>query len=412
MKTIGSRPYVDFLRRHPALARFWAGSVLSALGDTLSWTTLIWYVVERFGGGAAVGVLLLSQAIPGMVSAPLFGRWLDDGPLRSILIGDNGARAIIAAAIPVLDMTVGLPLPLLFALVALLGVLSPATRVGTGVVVPRMCAPDDRPVANALFAAADPIATVVGPALAGLLIARFGVAAALWCDSATFVAMIWSVSALPARLPRPRDIHLDLARDRSAGRWLAQPLPMVATALSALFFFTYGPTETALPVFIKHDLAAGASTFGGAWSAVGVGAGVGGLAAVPLARLRRSGRLLALGMFAWGLVSVAVSRATHSWQLIALYFVGGLVWGPYLPLRATLMQRCVPESKLGSVLGLQSGLLAPTMPLGAALGGWLQVRMPASSILFSVGCACVVGAMIAACVPALHQPDPKHGEGV
>ena len=98
--TIDRHPYVSFLRAHPVLARFWAGSLLSALGDTLAWTTLIWYVVDRAGGGPAVAVLLLAQAIPGMLSAPLFGRWLDHGPLRSILMFDNAARAAVTAALP------------------------------------------------------------------------------------------------------------------------------------------------------------------------------------------------------------------------------------------------------------------------------------------------------------------------
>ncbi|MFM7321520.1 MAG: MFS transporter [Armatimonadota bacterium] len=404
---IRRHPYVAFLSTHPALARFWAGSLLSALGDTLAWTTLIWYVVDRAGGGPAVAVLLLVQAIPGMLSAPLFGRWLDHGPLRSILYIDNAARAVVTAALPIMDQTVGLPLPVLFVAVGILGTLSPATRVGTGVAVPRLCRPEDRTTANALFAAADPVATVAGPALSGLLISRFGVGAALWCDAATFVAMLWAVAALPGKLPAPRSVATESDVRFGAGKWLLQPLPLVATGLSALFFFTYGPTETALPIFIKQTLHSGAATFGAAWSAVGVGAAFGGMAAVPLARIRRSGRLLAAGMVAWGLISVGVSRASTPNELILLYFAGGVVWGPYLPLRATLMQRCVPEDRLGSVLGIQSAVLAPTMPLGAALGGALLTRYDAGSILLGVGISCLIGAAAAACVPALHRPDPE-----
>jgi len=405
--SVGRHPYVRLLGSHPVLARFWAGSVLSAVGDSLSWTTLVWYAVERGGNGAAVAILLLAQAVPGMISAPWFGRWLDRGSLRGILLLDNGARATLTALLPLLDALVGLPLWGLFTIVAVLGVLSPATRVGTGIATTRLVRGEDRPAANAIFAAADPIAIVVGPALGGLLVARFGFGIALWVDAATFLAMAWAAASLPGRpAPAIRNEPVE-ARSAGAARWLFQPLPFIATALSGLFFFAYGPSEAALPFFIKDQLRAGPETFGFAWSALGVGAILGGMAAVPLARVRRTGRLLAAGMFAWGILSIGVGHASSGTALMALYFLGGVVWGPYLPLRATLMQRCVPESRLGSVLGIQSAVLAPALPLGAALGGWLLQRTQPSNILSGVGWACLVGASIAFCVPALHHPDPS-----
>ena len=402
--------YFEFLRRHPILARLWWGALVSTVGDMLSWTTLTWVVVERTGSGSAVAILLLAHAVPSALTGPLIGRWLDKGGVRGIVIVDNVLRAVLVAAIPVVDHFGQLSLPFLWGVTALLGALSPATRVGMGVAIPRMTQPRERVTANTAFASAEPIASVAGPALAGILLARFGLAAAMWIDALTFVAMALAAYGLPSRLTG--NVETDGEPEHGApvqspARWLVQPLPLAATLLSGLFFFSYGPTEAALPLLIRKELDAGAGVFGGAWSMVGIGTVIGGLFTPTLDRLRRTGLLLGGIMACWGGVTLGMARAASPWELLVLFFVGGIFWGPYLPLKTTLMQRCIPGNQLGAVLGLQSSFLAPTMPLGAALGGWMLTRWEPRTIISSVGWACLGGAALAILVPALRKRDPE-----
>lgn len=403
-------PYASFLRSNPIMARLWWGSLVSSIGDILSWTTLTWVVVDRSGSGSAVAILLLANAIPSAITGPLIGRWLDKGQVRTIVLADNFLRAAVVAAVPILDWAGILTLPAMWIVTGILGALSPATRVGLGVAVPRLTNVADRTVANTAFAAPEPIATVAGPALAGILLAKFGLGVAMWLDALSFVAMAWAAVFLPRLLKGNHGNPDNEECTRSANRpsrYLLQPLALAATLLSALFFFSYGPTEAALPLMIKNDLKAGAGTFGGAWSVLGVGTLVGGLIAIRLDRFRRTGLVLGMIMAIWGVITLGTAMVDRPWQLLALYFLGGVVWGPYLPLKTTLMQRLVPESQLGAVLGLQGSLLAPTMPLGAALGGWMLVHWAPRSILMLVGWACIAGAALALIVPALHHRDPE-----
>jgi MFS family permease len=403
-------PYAGFLRSNRVMARLWWGSLVSTIGDILSWTTLTWVVVERSGSGSAVAIMLLAHAIPSAITGPLIGRWLDKGPVRALVLADNILRASVVALVPILDHFGLLTLPAIWMINAVLGALSPATRVGLGVAVPRLTVPGDRTTANTAFAAPEPIATIAGPALAGFLLAKFGLAAAMCMDALSFIAMAWAAFFLPNVLAgQSTDPHevTNPGRAQPPLRHLLQPLAMAATLLSALFFFSYGPSEAALPLMIQKDLQSGAGTFGGAWSALGMGAVLGGMAAVPLDRLRRTGLILGASMASWGVITLGIATVVQPWQLLALYFVGGLVWGPYLPLKATLMQRLVPASQLGAVLGLQGSLLAPTMPLGAAVGGWMLVHWSPRIILASVGWACVGGALAALAIPALHHRDPE-----
>jgi len=101
-----------------------------------------------------------------------------------------------------------------------------------------------------------------------------------------------------------------------------------------------------------------------------------------------------------------IAVVDRPWQLLAIYFICGIVWGPYLPLKTTLMQRLVPESQLGAVLGLQGSVLAPTMPLGAALGGWMLVHWEPRTVFVIVGWACIAGAFGALAFPATRHRDP------
>jgi hypothetical protein len=85
------------------------------------------------------------------------------------------------------------------------------------------------------------------------------------------------------------------------------------------------------------------------------------------------------------------------------FFAGGVAWGPYVPLKTTLTQRLIPPESLGAVLGVQAALLAPTAPLGTALGGVLLGILSPAAVIALSGLACVVGGAVALSFPALRR---------
>lgn len=388
------------LRTRPLFRRLWLGAMVSGLGDTLSWLALTWYVLERTGGGTAVGGLLLCFALPAVVTAPLWGRAMDRFQPRPLMLADNVARAALIALIPLLDALGGLELWLVFLVAALMGALAPATQIGVRLYVPALLPDPELEGGNAAYGLTTQLPTVFGPALAGLLVGAWGAPRALGLDALTFLAMAWALFALP-RLPR-RERAAGEERAPTGGRW--PPAVLAVLGLTTLFYFGYGPLEAALPVFARETLGTGAQGYGVLWSALGVGTLGGTLLVGVLARSLPT-RLVLVGIMAlWGLCVAALPLVPGFGAALGVMFVGGVLWGPYTALETTLLHRSVPAERQGRLFGLRTMLLGPAAPLGTALGGLLLLGVNAGGVIALSGVACLLGAFVA--LPWLRRGTP------
>ncbi len=383
------------LRASPAFARLLLGTAVSGLGDVLTWVALSWLVLER-AGGAAVGAVLLAFALPSALTASLWGRLLDRVQPRHLMLVDNLARAVIIAAIPLLDAWQRLDLWVVYVLAALAGALAPLTGVGVRVVVPQLVPPERLETSNAALAGAAQAAVIAGPLLAGLLVAALGAANVLWLDALSFLGMAWALAALPLLTRAPgargggRVALAALARD---------PVLLTLTALSLAFYFAYGPMEVALPVQTRDVLRRGADGYGLLISLVGVGMLLSNVAAPWLAR-RTNLALLGWIAAAWGAAQALLGLSASFGLSAALIVCGGVAWGPYTALETSAIQRRVPPERLGAVFGARTALLAPASPLGTALGGALLSGFSSPLVLLTSGLCCaavgVAGALVLA----------------
>ncbi|WP_216319214.1 MFS transporter [Deinococcus aestuarii] len=382
---------LSVLRTRPTFARLWLGALVSGLGDTLSWLALTWFVLERTGGGAAVGALLLCFALPAVVTGPLWGRSLDRSQPAPLMRLDNLARAGLIVLIPLLDALGTLELWTVFVISALMGALAPATQVGARLFVPALLPDEELEQGNAAYSLTTQVPTVLGPALAGLLVAAWGAPRALLVDALSFLFMAWALGSLP-RLPRGgRAVgRTETARGR---RWT--PAVLATLGLTTLFYFVYGPLEAALPVFARESLGTGAQGYGALWSALGVGSLFGTLLVGPLSRAFPVSLTLAAIMALWGVAVTGLAFAPGVGPALAVMFAGGLIWGPYTALETTLLQRRVPSGEHGRLFGVRAMLLGPAAPLGTALGGVLLIGLRAEWVIALSGLGCVLGALAA-----------------
>jgi predicted MFS family arabinose efflux permease len=115
------------------------------------------------------------------------------------------------------------------------------------------------------------------------------------------------------------------------------------------------------------------------------------------------GIVLAIIPVLWGLCLLPLG--VNPPLLIALlYFaLGGLVWGPYTILETSLIQRTVPANLHGRTFGARSALLAPSVSLGAVLGGLLLEATSSSTVIVISGLACVFAGLLGFALPALRK---------
>jgi sugar phosphate permease len=254
---------------------------------------------------------------------------------------------------------------------------------------------DGRLAANSLASAQVWLATIVGPAVAGLLLARSAPAWLLGFDAATFAflgAQAWRTHTDTPTTERPVD-----ARAAESGfRLLRRNDLLGLIVLTWLFFFLYGPVEDALPVYVAQDLHADAGLLGAYWTSFGVGALVSTLLAGTL-RSRATRRRTLLIVAGWGACLVPFAFVPAAATLVC-FAVGGLVYGPFTALTYTLFQSITTTANLPSVLAARSAALIVAAPLGMAIGGPIVVSLGARWTLTASGAATVLLAAVATAV--------------
>jgi predicted MFS family arabinose efflux permease len=152
-----------------------------------------------------------------------------------------------------------------------------------------------------------------------------------------------------------------------------------------VFFFLYGPVEVALPVHVAVDLEAPPGLLGAYWTTFGVGALAANLV-IGTIRGRNTRRITLLIVAGWGACLVPFAFAPIPVTLVA-FAVGGLIYGPYIPLTYALFQSSTSAANLPSVLAARGAVVMVSTPLGTAIGGPLVGSLGASETLAVSGLA-------------------------
>ncbi len=374
--------------RRSAFGRLWAAGLVSEVGDVMAWVALPWFVLQVSGSASAAAGVLLALELPAVATGAFLGSLADRLQPRLVMTADNVLRAVVFVAFPTLYAWEALPLWLIIGLAAAAGALEPATRVGGRVMLPELVGDEELDTANTLVSLAASLAVVVGPALAGALIAVVGGPVVLLVDAASFVLMA-AVSASLPRLPRSAMPPSSSLAERFGWRQLwSSRIVRATTLLSLVFFFSYGPLEAAMPAYSARVLEAGPQGFGLLWTALGVGMLVGTSLSRFLSRRVPVGRALPAIAALWGVSLLPLVGIRQIGWAAAFLALGGLVWGPYTPLETTLLQRRVPRGQLGRVFGARSTLLISGAPLGIALGGAMLTFLPSTALIAMSGLAC------------------------
>jgi MFS family permease len=320
----------------------------------------------------------------------VIGSLIDRFQPRAIITIDNGLRTLIIGLIPILYWFGLLELWLLFLLTFLAGMLAPATEVGLRSILPDLVEDKDLDAANMLWSFSPNLSLVIGPAVAGILVATFGGPSVLLIDAGTFAVMALVASTLPILKRSESPAQGPLSERLGLHQLWKMKVVRLTTLLSLVFFFSYGPLEAALPLYSKVILQTDARGYGLLWSALAVGALIGTLSSTTLSRRLRLGVALPLIALLWGASLLPMVFINDLWLAGGFLFLGGLMWGPYTPMETTLLQRSVPKEQLGRVFGARSALLVGGSPLGLAVGGILLAFIPSTSVIAFSAIACIL----------------------
>jgi MFS family permease len=404
-------------RHIPILALLGANAV-SETGNVLAFVAIPWFVLQTTGSAAKTGLtggaFLLAAVVAGVVGGPVVDRM---GFKRTSIVADL-AGAVTVALIPLLYYTSGLAFWQLLVLVFLGGFLDAPGHTARQSLVPDLAGRARMRIerANAAFQGIQHAAFLLGPPLAGVLIALFTSGNVLWIDAATFVVSAALVAALvPSVAPRPGTAAADLRR---AGRYLAELREGITfIRRDRLVFWMFGIGVVAnfliLPLFAVVLPVYAKQTYG---SVVNLGLMLGGFGGGALAGtvfygafghlLPRRATLVAaivlLGLPFWVLVATPSLGVT-----MGALFVAGFGLGPPNPLTFSVLQERTPPRMLGRVLGAGVSLSMVAVPVGMVLCGYalefFGLRLTLAGIS---GCYLAVG-LLSFLSPALRELDKR-----
>jgi MFS family permease len=246
---------------------------------------------------------------------------------------------------------------------------------------------DGRFAVNSLASAQESFAYIFGPLAAGVLLAIFAPGWILLLDAASF-AVLGGAAWLTRTDAGAADDPVDPRTAESGFKLLRRRDLLSLTAVTWVFFFLYGPVEVALPVYVADDLGASAQLLAAYWTAFGVGA----LASNLLTGALRTGNMRRIALWivvGWGACLVPFAFAPIPLTVV-FFAIGGMVYGPFIPLTYALFQSATATHNLPAVLAARSALVMVSTPLGTALGGPIVGALGGAGTLAWAGIATVL----------------------
>lgn len=375
---------------------YWVGQLVSLIGTWMQSTAQQWLVYRLTGSPLKLGAVAFVSYLPVMFPSLFAGVVIDRVDKRRFLVFVQIGMMLLAFALAALTYTGVVQYWHVLILAALLGLANTFDMPARQAFTVEMVGKEDLMNAIALNSSMFNGARLVGPAVAGLLVARVGETAAFSLNGLSFLAVI--AGLLLMRLPPfvPRAGRLTPLADLKEGLgYIARSRTVlslvIVAALPSLFGFPY---TALIPVMAGKVLGLGADGFGVLVSAVGAGALAGAVSLALLGNFRRKGLLLtaATFTFAGALAGFALSRSV-ALSVAALAFAG---WGMIAQLATTntLLQLTIPDALRGRVMSAYLWAVVGTAPVGSLILGSLAEAWGAPGALLFGAVVCALSAVV------------------
>jgi predicted MFS family arabinose efflux permease len=375
------------------------GEAVSLLGDQFHFVALTWLVLQLTGSGLAIGTVLMTAAIPRAIFMLVGGAFSDRFSPRLLLIGSNAIRGIVVGIVAGLVLTGRAELWHLYVLAGIFGIVDAFFYPAIRTLVPMLVSERQLSAANALVVGAEQVAGLVGPALAGLLIATVNTGPAFAIDAVSFA--VASVAATFIAGGRRAAGHSALEAPSILGTigsgiaiaWRDPAVRSLFFIIAAINFAFTGPTSVGLAWLAENRFTGDSATFGLLLSAWGGGAIIGAIIGGSVVRLPRFGTsvLTMCSVVGVGLAGIGLAPTVG----VALAIIGpmGLLIGILnVQVVAWLQGRVTPEAR-GRVMSLVMFGSVGLAPLSLALAGALVDLGVITAMFLAAGGIVIVAAV-------------------
>jgi MFS family permease len=361
------------LRRHRNYRIFFTGQLISLAGSWMQNVALAWLVIELSGSPLAIGALMFCRFVPFTIFGLVTGGLVDRLDIRRLVIATQASAMVVSVLLATVTLTGTASLPLVYVLASLGGVALAFDAPGRQALTYQMVGPRELPNAVALNAGLFNASRVVGPAIAGVVIALAGTGLCFVLNAVSFLAVLTALVSLREDELHPvaRDGTARLVRGtREAFAYAAHDpqlrLLLGAVAVVSTVGFNF---HVLVPLLASDTLRVGPEGFGLLSAAFGLGALMGALATASVRGA--SWELFASGGAGFGVLSLALAPLDNAVAAGALLLAIGVCFSLFTANANALVQLAAPDHLRGRLIGLYLFAFVGLAPAGGLLAGWL-----------------------------------------
>src|SRR5260221_2069851 len=374
---------------------FWFGQMISSIGSYMQTIGQAWLVLELTHSAWQLGLVGALQAVPILLFSIFGGVFADRWPKRRVLLVTQAAAMIQALLLWALIATGTLQLWHLYVLALLLGLTNSLGRPASRAFVVELVGREDLPNAVALNSSLSSLMRIVGPGLAGIIIAASGVTTLFLFNALSFLAVLVGLALI-----KSHELHAQAHQPRSVGErqntWQSlregvayvwkTPAVLLLVLVVGLVLLFGSNFNVVLPLFATNVLHVGATGFGFLSAATGAGALLSGLR-LAWSNQQPTIRRVLIGTLVFGVLE-AVFAVSHLYLLsLVLIASVGFTEETFAMQAMTTIQTVAPAHLSGRVMSVQVLFFDGSLPLGYLLMGWL-------SGLFGAPIALLTGALL------------------
>lgn len=371
---------------------FW-GQLTSRLGTWMQRTAVIWVVYTMTNSILMVGLATFAEQFPSFILSPAGGIAADRHDRFRVLIITQTASLVQAILLTSVYYAGYHPIWIIMLLSVLLGIANAYdVPVRQAMVNDIIFSKEDLPSAIAMNSALNNICMLLGPALAGFVLAKYGATFCFATNAISFLAVIFCLNkmVLPKYIPRQvekkpwADFKDGIAYTKANGE-IGTTLSL--TAIVCMLVITY---NTLLPYFAKDIFHGDAATFGYINASTGLGAIV---STLFIASQKNSGKLKPIlfnNLLLLGVGLIVMSHVQHFYVFLLMCFVCGFGTMSIMPICNTIVQTTATPAMRGRVVGFFAMSALGTLPLGSLLIGWLAKIIGAQECQMVQGIVCLI----------------------
>jgi MFS family permease len=381
--------------RHRNFQLFFSGQLISLVGTWMQNVAQAWLVYRMTGSSLALGSIGFASQIPVFIAAPIGGAIADRYSRHKLVIGTQVSSMILALILAALTLTGRIQIWHIFVLSAMLGFVNGVDIPARQSFMVEMVGKEDLMNAIALNSSMFNGARIVGPAIAGVLVAAIGEGWCFFANGVSYIAVIIGLLMMRVISHHTEIKNSPIQHIVEGFRFVREAIPIRdMLLLLGVVSLVAMPYAVLMPIFADRILHGGAKGLGILMGATGVGALLAALTLATRSGLRGLGRVIGYAALGFGVSLIAFSLSRSFWLSVLLLIPVGFGMMLETTTSNTLIQAMVPDELRGRVMAVYTMMFMGMAPLGSLFAGALADRLGAPLTLSLGGGICMVAAVV------------------